>query len=352
MSLSISKLEKLLINNGIFPDKFYRYHKYVIYIECTVVKSGLKFWLDIPSEYKFRIDSKSNVFDIKSIEIDDSDGEVVSEFAKKFNDLDVFNTYENTSNNVEDDFDKNNISSTLAENYKYTVKINDIDESDEKDIRDIKRQVERLRYSVMQTKYNICLTYKHYFAILNNDNVLVFTINNNDDLTKYRQLIVSVDLELFYNKIDKINTEIYKIKSSIDKILDMNYNKNISNINFMMEKSAIVITKFNELYNKKNHLIGLENKFENLFESANMSEKKILEKISVLQDIEGGKEHIDKLKNDIKDIENTKMEVLTNIVKTNEKKDNIALTLDKILFDNIVMLNSIVKNFELLLSMS
>jgi len=44
------------------------------------------------------------------------------------------------------------------------------------------------------------------------------------------------------------------------------------------------------------------------------------------------------------------MDVMNNIVKVNERKDNITLTLDKILFDNIVMFNSIIKNFEILLS--
>ena len=357
MSLSISKLEKLLVNNNIFPEKYYMYHGYIIYVECLIVKTGIKFWLDIPSEYKFKIEhnSKPNVFELKSVQIDENDEEVVNEFAKKFDELDVFNSYEDKEGGkvVEDEFDKNNISDTLRHNYKYSIKINEIDESDEKDVRDIKRQVNRMKYSVMQTKYNICITYKHYFAILDDD-IMIFMVKNMspEECSRTRQLMVVVDLEVFYNKLDRINNEVFKIKSSINKILDINYNKNINNINFMMDKSALVINRFNELYNKKLHLNQLETNFDELYKSVNLSERKIIEKITILKDTEGNDDKIEKYKEDIKSLEDSKIEILSNIARVNEKKDNIALTLDKILFDNIVMFNSIIKNFELLMTFS
>ena len=355
MSLSINKLEKLLVHNGIFPDKYYKYHGFILFIECVVVKSGQKFWLDIPSNYKFKNSNSSKVYELKSIDIDDGDGEVVNEFAKQFNDLDVFNSYEasahSTHEPVEDDFD-NNISTTLADNYKYSIRINEIDETDEKDIRDIKRQLSRLRYSVIHTKYNVCLTYKQYFGIIYKDEVIMFMVKNlNEDIySKFRQLNITVDLELFYDKIDRINPEITKIKSSIDKILDINYNKNISNIKFMMNKSGDIINKFNELYHTKTRLSELEYNFEALFKSAYDSEKRLVEKISLLKESNGNEEQIMILKDKIKTLEMSKMEVLNNISTVSERKDNITLTLDKILFDNIVMFNSIIKNFELLLS--
>ena len=110
--------------------------------------------------------------------MDDKDEEVVNEFAKQFNDLDVFKSYEGKTTKIDEPFNENNISSHLAENYKYSIQIKDIDEEDQKDIKDIRRQVERLRYSVLQTKYSVCLTYKHYFAILKDDKVNVFQIMN------------------------------------------------------------------------------------------------------------------------------------------------------------------------------
>ena len=357
-SLSISKLEKLLVNNNIFPERYYLYHGYIIYVECLIVKTGIKFWLDIPEDYKFKADhnSKPNIVELKSVQIDEGDEEVVNEFAKKFDDLDVFNSYENKEGGkeVEDDFEKNNISSTLNQNYKYSVKINEIDETDEKDVKDIKRQVTRLRYSVMHTKYQLCITYKHYFAILFDDEVIVFTVKHlkEDEYSKYRQLLVVVDLERFFNKVDRINVEVFKIKSSINKILDINYNKNISNINFMMDKSALVLNKFNELYSKKMHLTMLETNFDSLYKSVNESEKKILEKISLLKDQEYNRDQVEKYREDIRSLEDSKIEILSNIAKVNEKKDNISLTLDKVLFDNIVMFNSIIKNFEMLLTFS
>jgi hypothetical protein len=351
--LSIIKLEKILVNKGIFPERFYTYHNYVIYVECLIIKTGIKFWIDIPENYKFKIEKSNNVFDLKSVTIDEGDDEVVNEFAKKFNDLDVFNAYEEKGDiDIDDDFDQNNISSKLSQNYNYSIRISEIDESDEKDVKDIKRQVSRLRYSVMHTKYQVCITYKHYFAILYENEVIVFAIRNygEDEFSRYRQLFVTVDLELFYSKLDNISNEVFKIKSSISKILDINYNKNINNINFMMDKSALILNKFQELYSKKIHLIGLESRFEELYKSVNDSEKKIIEKIILLKDQENSHESIKKYKGNLKALEDSKLEILNNVAKVNEKRDNISLTLDKILFDNIVMFNSIIKNFEILLS--
>ena len=350
--LSIIKLEKILIDKDIFPERFYTYHGYVVYVECLIIKSGIKFWIDIPENYKFKIDKSPKVFDLKSVSIDEGDDEVVNEFAKRFNELDVFNSYEEKGDIDVDDFDNNNISSKLVQNYNYSIKINELDESDEKDIRDIKRQVSRLKYSIMHTKYQVCITYKHYFAILYDSEVLVFTIRNymEGDFSGYRQLFVTVDLELFYGKMESISTEVFKIKSSINKILDINYNKNVNNINFMMDKSVVILGKFQELYSKKIHLTKLETKFEDLYKSVNDSEMKIIEKIQLLKGQEFSHDTIKKYKANLKDLETSKLEILNNVARVNEKRDNISLTLDKILFDNIVMFNSIIKNFEILLS--
>ena len=351
MSLSVSKLNKLLIDNGIFPDKYYTYSKYIIYVECIIVKTGKRFLLTIPEEYKFKGDNGRNYYSIKPIKMEDSGDDVVDEFAKQFNDLDVFNSYENTDSRVQDSFDENNISNQLSKNYNYTIEVKDIDEEDSKDIKDIKRQVQRLRYSIMQTKYSICLTYKHYFAILSEKGVNVFQIQDQTEtFSKFRQLIIAIDLVLFYEKVNKINTEVTKIKLSIDKILEMNYLKNIDNINYMMDKGAMVINKFNNLHAQKDNLDTLEEKYNNLFKCSYNVERELLEKISILQKNKNNEPQVNGLKRKIKEIEETKMDILNNIVKINEKKDNISLTLDKILFDNIVMMNSIIKNFELLLS--
>ena len=94
----------------------------------------------------------------------------------------------------------------------------------------------------------------------------------------------------------------------------------------------------------------MEEKYNKLFKCTYMSERDIIEKITMLSKNPNNTTQVERLKRDIKNIEETKIDILNNIVKINEKRDNISLTLDKILFDNIVMMNSIIKNFELLLS--
>ena len=96
----------------------------------------------------------------------------------------------------------------------------------------------------------------------------------------------------------------------------------------------------------------LETNFDTLYKSVNESEKKIIEKISLLKNQEHKRDQVEKYREDIRNLEDSKIEILSNIARVNEKKDNITLTLDKVLFDNICMFNSIIKNFEMLMSMN
>ena len=55
--------------------------------------------------------------------------------------------------------------------------------------------------------------------------------------------------------------------------------------------------------------------------------------------------NIDKLEKDLDEIISIKKSVMNNILSIQEKKENITLELDKVLFDNTIMLEAIMKNF-------
>jgi flagellar biosynthesis chaperone FliJ len=111
------------------------------------------------------------------------------------------------------------------------------------------------------------------------------------------------------------------------------------------------------VYNKKENFNEYIKQFETLLEKLNNSEKAITEKIDnanrkyseygikgLHQDIE--RTHIiSTLEKDLNEIINTKQEVINNILNLRAQQENITLKMDKILFDNSIMINEISKNF-------
>ena len=98
---------------------------------------------------------------------------------------------------------------------------------------------------------------------------------NNDQISDLRELNIVVSLDLLYSKIGKISSELEKIKNSINKILDINYEKNQNNISNMLKKSNQIFYKFNDLHKSKIKLIEIRNKYLNLFNYINQEQKKI-----------------------------------------------------------------------------
>jgi len=56
----------------------------------------------------------------------------------------------------------------------------------------------------------------------------------------------------------------------------------------------------------------------------------------------------EKIEAELNRLEKTKNDIVKNILQLKDKREYLSLTVDKILFDNIVMLNSVYNNFETL----
>ena len=96
---------------------------------------------------------------------------------------------------------------------------------------------------------------------------------------------------------------------------------------------------------------------ENLLLKLNASEKAVIEKIFKLKEDKNTNVQND-IRNshliynhekELENINNVKQEVVKDILNSRTKQENITLEIDKILFDNSVMINIINKNFSKLL---
>ena len=89
----------------------------------------------------------------------------------------------------------------------------------------------------------------------------------------------------------------------------------------------------------------------------NANEKSIIEKLEKVRTqysdygIKGLHDDIEKshltahYESELEKINNVKQEIIRNVVKLKTQQENITLKMDKILFDNSIMINEISKNF-------
>jgi hypothetical protein len=171
-----------------------------------------------------------------------------------------------------------------------------------------------------------------------------------------RRLIVCIDLESLYEQIGTIDIDTRCIYKGIFHILDKNNTKHIGSLQKMMEYKAnfemmtIVVSEQNNKY--KTYL----NKFETMLNNLLTAEKNIINEIieterkysmkkTLYEDIE--KVHIiSKKDNELSRISELKQEIISNILKVKSVLENLSLKVDQICFDNTVMLNTIINNFE------
>lgn len=350
MPLSISKLRKFLEEKNLQINRFFTQDGYCFYIELLNLHSSDIFFLYIPSSYDIRVEQSENVYDMKSLDITNSEN-IADEYAGEIQEDD---------NNIIISNDKENIEEHLENNYKKPISIKDISEEDIKQLKTIYRQIKRLKNCVENINYKICITFKNYMCSIRRDNTIDFFTNKPRNSRgiynrkECKQFFVVIDLETLYKKTTEFINDIQTVKNSIYNILERNQithtyildkltnNKdNIYNIPDLIHKKKV---KYDSLLDELYTMLSIMNK----------------EKEKVKYNTENiSNDHMQSLENDINrvhlksrtekeiiKIESIINEITKNINIIREKRENTLLNIDNIMFDNTVMYDSMIRNLS------
>jgi hypothetical protein len=357
MTLSIIKLEKLLASKGFVAKTFYTLDGYCIYIEVFSVKNADSFMLYISSRYELIVKDRANMYDMQYMEVMNEDG-VAANYAAEpdkvevedfYNDLKVDLGVEKT-----DDMEKK-----LKEDYDRELTMKDLSKEDRDNIKDIFKQLSRFMYCVKNMKYKLSIFYKNYLCSITKDDELDCFIIKHLDAKKTRKLYIYLDLKTLYTKIDDdISADMKTIKDGVYRLLNQNQMKHSKVLNEMLEQRVAILQYSDLIQSKKNSYTESILKFEELLRNLNENEKELNEKIYSVRkkttdygmkglhdDIE--RSHIvSQYEDDLHKIFKIKKEIMDVLLPTREKYDNVTLVMDKILFNNSVMIHEISKNFE------
>ena len=354
MSHSFSKLETLLYSKGFIPISYYTIDSYIVYIEVFSENCSDTFLIYIPSKFNIKAE-KGTVYKIKYVDIENKEG-VVANYAEEPDDHDIKKDYDEI--NIETNVQIEDMENTLNENYNKEILLKDINKDDKDVLKDIFKQLNRFKFCVQNIKFKLSIIYKNYMCSIKRDDTIECYLIKNYPAKKCRRLMVSVDLKSFYETVDTVSDNLKTVKSSIFKILNQNQLKHNKVLFNMLENKDNFMLYSDTIYKKKENFDKYISELETMRIKLKENQDKIIEEKNVIINkksdygLKGVHEDIQqshsvyKLDAQITKINELIKELEEDIIKTKLDQENLTLEIDKILFDNSVMLNEIIKNFN------
>lgn len=359
MALSVNKLAKLLQSKEFLIKNIYSIGDVCVYIEFIHINSGENLFLYIPSKYEIASSEEYNESKLHYLEVDEY-GNVAKDYTDDIDNEELAEKYDEIE--LDDSMDmtkEEDVEEHLTKKYKCPVSLKESNKEDINEIREIFRQLQRLKYCVKDTGYKLCILYKYYLCCLKRDESYECYSVENMNINNKRRIIVSIDLETMYDKMNNMGKDIVNIRKGIYKVLDRNQRRHVKSLQQMMEYKANFSLLSTEVMNEKekynNYLDKLDSMLVRVVNSENNKLEEIVNIKSKYRD-EGG---VKTLHNDIEkgnllglkdrelhSIRETKQEIISNIMVVKSRLESLSLKIDQICFDNIVMLDKIIKNFE------
>ena len=92
------------------------------------------------------------------------DGSIPDEYAEEPDNFDLENAY--TEVDIALDSSHNDMAGHLEESYNHPLSLKDMSKEDKTNLREIFRQLRRLRFCVQNLKYKLCIVYKGYLCCI------------------------------------------------------------------------------------------------------------------------------------------------------------------------------------------
>ena len=169
MTLSLNKLEKLLANKGLLIKKIFMIEELCVYLELLSTSNAEICMLYIPSKYEIKINRKENVHTLHYLDVDEN-GNIAQDYAGELDNFDLEKKYDEVEIDLDPIDKKQDIEERLEENYNHPVSLKDISKTDKKMLREVFRQLRRLKFCVQSIRYKICIMFKNYICCIRRDN--------------------------------------------------------------------------------------------------------------------------------------------------------------------------------------
>jgi hypothetical protein len=347
MELSSDKLVSLLHSKGYLPMKWYVIKKKLAYVDVLSSISGEMILVYVPNKYSIRC---TKGYNLKYVNL--STGvKLVESYAGDPDDLDIEYRYEAVSPTVE----KGKMASYLESAYKRPVTL---EKTDNAELRNVWRQVNRLKYCVQSIPYKIGVFYKNYLCTVSpSGDVYPLMIENHSSDAKYKLRVIA-NLETFVHHTSVLEDEVARVKDGVVRVIEKNRLQHQRLVGTLLGESVkvpiepvIKLKKYTKIKCEfTDRLIKLQDTSDTVtrsiketkIQNGNSTISSDMNLLGKLQELEAKNERLDI----------TRRTLVSNISKIDDALSNIILSMDAIFFDNIVMLEAVVSNFSQLSNLS
>jgi hypothetical protein len=369
-SLGIDRIKTLLNSYAFFPQYILVLEKKPLYINVISAKSGRSFMICIPEDYNLEVNSKSSIETIEIKPVSYLEKQSVTH--RYANEPDpsrlesIYPIYPNTNKGkgkgtpVEDEKaeDENKIEDKLLETYKQPIFNEDVTFEDTNTIKELFRQLRRFRYSIQNTEFRFSSHTGKYVCFLEDSFSIKGYGMKTSKESQLLKLYTVVNLEYFVEEIENMEDAIEKVEHGFQSIIDKNLLYNSEKYNTIAQKAPLIFSYTQQinskLESKKNELEELE---QNLIEIREKESelKTSLATYNASRDVFLDYTKIQRrqtLEKELIKVQQEKTFTIEDILKLRDSYMNTLLRTDKILFDNIVMTDTMINNIKQIASLA
>jgi hypothetical protein len=325
----------------------------LVFINVLSLLKGITFFIYIPSKYEIPVPEDKEQYSLIELEVNE-DGDLLDSYMSSIEPEEIEKTYEEVDLDVDPKTSEGRLKSNLEIKYNRPIELKKSNQN-KKNIKDSFRQLNRLKLCVKNLKYKLGILHKNYFSFIRRDDSLSCFIIKKFKESTLHQLFVIVELEIFYANDNTLLNDIQTIEDGILKVLQKNETshkkvfqslleseKNISEENYALKKDQL----HNTILTLRNLLSDINKASSHIQKEIVLQEEKYNKKTNNIHtDIE--KTHlINKLTNDLEKVNDVKKKILESILFVKSQQEDMYLSNDKFLFDNNVMLHSILQNLQ------
>lgn len=355
MALSLDKLHQLLSEKRYVPLTHFTYHGLCRYIEVVSTDNAEQFLLTISSRYEMTC---SHGHSLKAIPVDSS-GLIPEKYARLPSNFEISNLYEEIGISHGGDGSKD-IENRLMEGYKKTIQIDNSTDGNRDAMKENFNQLKRIQQCMNNLEYRAAIFHKVWLSVLNYDNDIECYIVKDYHPDSMKKFLVTVDLERFIQNSGTIPTDIEQINQGITKIMDRNTATHTTQFYTILRGSPVlseILEKINAKRRKYSEMVG---SFRSLLEFSKVKERELIARLGTINPVKEGSIYSDMdkarqrsaLERDIQGVIKSRDEIMQNILRIKQRERSLVLNVDRILFDNIVMLSTVNRNLNVLASLS
>lgn len=328
--LSKAKVARMLLKYGYLIDKFYIYKDTCRFLECIYIKTGNRILVRIPPELDLGVvESSHKVLHIQRYD----DTEPVPPGLSQ---VDIADQYETNDRILLSATMADDVQHSLNTIYKINVPVDMNSASYKQNVTDIMSQIQRLKHVInTSNQYSLSIKYLNLLIVQDEEYTDVYHMTDKSIVfNDARQLMVHVTLDTFYEKAYSISETCQFIHSTILRVLDRNFSKQLNMMDILVSEYTKMLVKIKTIRSKEVEYTTKLGEMHNMSHTLDQMET----------DASTNPEVYNK-------VCKLRTELVDSMSEMSQKLDNLWLCTDKVLYDNIVFYSNSLSNIQKLLSM-